>query len=153
MLFSPSGGSSSHATLKLSRALSAPSSFAVSAAVLLIDEEPEKKIAVSLVNTVFSDSVQLGETSEETPATDTEDPAEGEPEPYGSTWWLRTGAHQPPYFRSLPKDTYWMSGHDGQRTVVVPSADLVVVRMGFSPTYADQDPRVEQLVRAAIDAT
>lgn len=83
----------------------------------------------------------------------TEDPAEGEPEPYGSTWWLRTGAHQPPYFRSLPKDTYWMSGHDGQRTVVVPSADLVVVRMGFSPTYADQDPRVEQLVRAAIDAT
>ena len=38
-------------------------------------------------------------------------------------------------------------------TVVVPSADLVVVRMGFSPTYADQDPRVEQLVRAAIDAT
>ena len=35
----------------------------------------------------------------------------------------------------------------------IAGADLVVVRMGFSPTYADQDPRVEQLVRAAIDAT
>jgi len=29
---------------------------------------------------VFSDGVQLGETSEETPATDTEDPAEGSAE-------------------------------------------------------------------------
>lgn len=37
----------------------------------------------------------------------------------------------------LPADTYRAVGHDGQRIYVVPSANLVVVRMGFSPSVED----------------
>jgi len=45
---------------------------------------------------------------------------------------------------TLPADTYWAQGHDGQRLYVVPSADLVVTRLGFSPDA--EDLRVEELV-------
>jgi CubicO group peptidase (beta-lactamase class C family) len=33
----------------------------------------------------------------------------------------------------LPADTFWFEGHDGQSVAVVPSKDLVVVRMGLTP--------------------
>ncbi|HSN44463.1 MAG TPA: hypothetical protein VLR88_10460, partial [Propionibacteriaceae bacterium] len=42
----------------------------------------------------------------------------------------------------LPADAYWAAGHDGQRLYVVPSARLVVVRLGFT----QGDPVVEPLV-------
>ncbi|UOE44169.1 serine hydrolase domain-containing protein [Agromyces larvae] len=51
----------------------------------------------------------------------------------------------------LPEDTYYAAGHDGQKVLVVPSEDLVVVRMGFTPAY-DEDPSVVALVEAAIAA-
>jgi CubicO group peptidase (beta-lactamase class C family) len=45
---------------------------------------------------------------------------------YGGFFWLnRSGAMQ-----TLPEDAYWMAGAGGQRTVIVPSLDLVIVRMG-----------------------
>jgi CubicO group peptidase (beta-lactamase class C family) len=51
-------------------------------------------------------------------------PAWKEPE-YGGLFWLnRTGAWP------LPEDAYFMAGAGGQRTFVVPSLDLVIVRMG-----------------------
>ncbi len=46
----------------------------------------------------------------------------------------------------LPEDTFWATGHDGQRLYVVPSADLVVLRMGFSPGVASADLRDSELV-------
>ncbi|MBM7831628.1 CubicO group peptidase (beta-lactamase class C family) [Agromyces cerinus] len=51
----------------------------------------------------------------------------------------------------LPADTYYMSGHDGQKVVMVPSEELVVVRMGFTPA-ADDEPSERQLVADAIAA-
>lgn len=52
----------------------------------------------------------------------------------------------------LPEDTFWATGHDGQRVYVVPSADLVVTRMGFSPEVDSGDLRTDTLVADLIDA-
>ena len=59
--------------------------------------------------------------------------AESDADAYGMSWWLNQRADGTLRYPTLPSDAYWMSGHDGQRVYVVPSADLVVVRMGFSP--------------------
>ena len=50
----------------------------------------------------------------------------------------------------LPADAAWALGHDGQSMVVIPSAQLVVVRLGLTPTklgYKSQ-AMVQKLVRA-----
>lgn len=51
----------------------------------------------------------------------------------------------------LPLDTFWMLGHDGQSIAIIPSAGLVVVRLGLTPSALDYGP--EALVRAVLDAT
>ena len=33
----------------------------------------------------------------------------------------------------VPEDAFWPAGYMGQMTVVIPSADMVVVRLGPSP--------------------
>ena len=52
---------------------------------------------------------------------------------YAAGWWVNRQANGTLVDPALPADAYWASGHDGQRVYVVPSADLVVVRLGFSP--------------------
>jgi hypothetical protein len=52
---------------------------------------------------------------------------------YGWQIWLKLdespGLGEPPF----PEDAYYMQGHDGQVVAIVPSLDLVIVRLGFSP--------------------
>ncbi|SFO29274.1 CubicO group peptidase, beta-lactamase class C family [Mesorhizobium sp. NFR06] len=50
----------------------------------------------------------------------------------------------------LPKDTYWMEGHDGQTVAIIPSEQLVVVRLGLTPTKLNYRPQtmVTALVKA-----
>ena len=50
----------------------------------------------------------------------------------------------------LPKDTYWMEGHDGQTVAIIPSEQLVVVRLGLTPAKFGYRPQtmVAALVKA-----
>ncbi|PWK72765.1 serine hydrolase [Aminobacter sp. AP02] len=41
----------------------------------------------------------------------------------------------------LPEDAFWMQGHDGQSVAVVPSAHLVVVRLGLTPSKLHYKPQ------------
>ncbi len=50
----------------------------------------------------------------------------------------------------LPGDTFWMSGHDGQSIAIMPSADLVVLRMGLTPhrDHYRPQPLIQAVLRA-----
>jgi CubicO group peptidase (beta-lactamase class C family) len=48
---------------------------------------------------------------------------------YGSFFWLNVGR----YYPSAPGDMYSCNGHDGQRIFILPSKDLIVVVVGYSP--------------------
>lgn len=49
----------------------------------------------------------------------------------------------------LPQDTFWLSGHDGQTVAIIPSRDLVVVRMGLTPSRLGYKP--QGLLEALLD--
>jgi CubicO group peptidase (beta-lactamase class C family) len=80
-----------------------------------------------------------------TEVTETDDPGNG------MSW--RTNAMLDGELRwpGLPEDAYYASGHDGQKLLVVPSEDLVVVRMGFTPEV-DADESIVTFVEEAIAA-
>ncbi|RWD62861.1 MAG: class C beta-lactamase-related serine hydrolase [Mesorhizobium sp.] len=50
----------------------------------------------------------------------------------------------------LPNDTVWMEGHDGQTVAIIPSEQLVVVRLGLTPAKFGYRPQtmVGALVKA-----
>lgn len=52
---------------------------------------------------------------------------------YGAGVWLRPSPSAAEPMSELPADAFWASGKDGQFVVVVPSRDLVVVRLGTTP--------------------
>ena len=48
---------------------------------------------------------------------------------YGSLFWTNKGH----YYPTAPADMYSCNGHDGQQIFIIPSKDLVVVLLGYSP--------------------
>jgi CubicO group peptidase (beta-lactamase class C family) len=55
---------------------------------------------------------------------------------YGAHFWLNAGEKDEPRIRwypDLPTDLYAARGHDGQYLTIIPSLDLVVVRLGNTP--------------------
>ncbi len=78
--------------------------------------------------------------------------ADGIEHGYGAQWWLNDRGDGTLRMPSVPTDTYWASGNEGQQVVVVPSADLVVVRLGLS-TFSGVDWGLEPLLRGVIAAT
>ena len=48
---------------------------------------------------------------------------------YGSLFWL----NQSKYYPAAPEDMYSCNGHDGQQIFIIPSKELVVVLVGYSP--------------------
>jgi len=73
--------------------------------------------------------------------------------PYGYSWWLNRPFPQAqigkPY-PGFPDDMFLASGHDGQEIIVVPSWDLVVVRLGNDRFGKRMDlSRVGAILKAA----
>ena len=74
-------------------------------------------------------------------------PAWSKPQ-YGGLFWLNRTGRAP-----LPGDAYWMGGDGEQRVTIVPSLDLVVVRLGHvagGDTAAESLARSLELVAAAV---
>jgi len=57
-------------------------------------------------------------------------PAPGDPDQgYGGRFWLNRGRAMD----QIPEDAFWAAGFMGQTTMVIPSRDMVIVRLGPSP--------------------
>lgn len=54
-------------------------------------------------------------------------PTNGSNGRYGAHFWLNAGGH----FPDVPKDMYSANGFQGQTVAIIPSKDLVIVRMGL----------------------
>lgn len=74
-----------------------------------------------------------------TPASDSKDG-------YGSFFWL----NKDKYWPDIPEDMFNCQGHDGQEIFIIPSKDLVVVVLGYSPK-PDRVVDWNALVRDIID--
>lgn len=72
----------------------------------------------------------------------------------GLSWWTNVkveGVHTEKPFKDLPDDTYMGLGHWGQRLVVVPSKDVIVVRFGDDREVGVLS--VNDMVKAALALT
>lgn len=56
--------------------------------------------------------------------------------------WLAAPGGDSSATAGLPEDTFWMEGHDGQSVAIVPSAKLVVVRLGLTPSWLRYRPQI-----------
>lgn len=63
---------------------------------------------------------------------------------YGSFFWLNTNG----YIESAPGEMFMCRGHDGQRIFILPSHDLAVVVLGYSP---DDSMDFNMLVKDIIE--
>lgn len=50
---------------------------------------------------------------------------------YGAQFWLNDSG----FFPDVPKDMYYCSGYQGQMVAIIPSKDLVIVRMGLNEDF------------------
>lgn len=64
--------------------------------------------------------------------------------------WLEGPTEDETKSYGLPADTYWFIGHDGQSMAIVPSAKLVAVRLGLTPSGLGwgPEPMIKQLLAA-----
>ncbi|WP_223976228.1 serine hydrolase [Bradyrhizobium sp. RD5-C2] len=82
-------------------------------------------------------------------------PPSAEEYSYGAGFWTQRG--DAPAARSriaggFPADSFMAAGSQGQYTIVIPSQDLVIVRIGWSYTPNDDRVATERLVRETIAA-
>jgi CubicO group peptidase (beta-lactamase class C family) len=74
---------------------------------------------------------------------------------YGAQFWLNLDAHQSSGKKTrtwpkVPADAYYMSGFQGQNVVVIPSKNLVIVRLGY--TTPGTSSGIETLIAGVIEA-
>ncbi len=72
-------------------------------------------------------------------------PAKGSDGDYGAQFWLNQGGEYP----KSPKDMFYCDGYQGQYVYILPSQDLVIVRMGLAgyPVF-DADTMIEGIIGA-----
>jgi CubicO group peptidase (beta-lactamase class C family) len=69
---------------------------------------------------------------------------------YGYTFWVNTdGTH----WAATPRDAFAFQGYGSNRCYVVPSLDLVVVRLGYAPPVLPDNAILPSVVNAVIDST
>lgn len=74
-------------------------------------------------------------------------PAPGDPNRgYGGLFWLNRGGQMD----RVPSDAFWPAGFMGQLTIVIPSADMVVVRLG--PSDGDPYEYMNETIGRVLDA-
>ena len=71
---------------------------------------------------------------------------------YGAQFWLNAGAPNAPRNRqypNVPADLYWADGFEGQNVFVLPSKNLVVVKLSLSQNgeYLDDDKFLHDLIQ------
>ena len=62
-------------------------------------------------------------------------PTQGSNKTYGAHFWLNAGG----YYKDAPRDLYSCNGYQGQRVFIIPSLDLVIVRLGTSEKFDFND--------------
>ena len=85
------------------------------------------------------------------------EPSPAAPDDYGrGQVWLHgpTGdtpeGEDPDAGFNLPDDAFWMLGHDGQTTTIIPSKNLVVVRLGLTPSGMRYRPQAMVAALAGV---
>jgi CubicO group peptidase (beta-lactamase class C family) len=74
---------------------------------------------------------------------------------YGAGFWTQRGDSTAARVRvaaGMPPDSFMAKGSQGQYTIVVPSRDLVIVKIGWAYTRDDDHVAVERLVTETIAA-
>ncbi|WP_317192855.1 serine hydrolase domain-containing protein [Aureivirga marina] len=73
----------------------------------------------------------------------THSPAPNSDDRYGEHFWINKGGFYP----NSPRDMYSANGYQGQRIFIIPSKDMVIVRLGYSETDRfDFDGLVSKIV-------
>jgi CubicO group peptidase (beta-lactamase class C family) len=65
---------------------------------------------------------------------------------YGGLFWLNRGGR----LDRVPEDAFWAAGFMGQTTMIIPSRDMVVVRLGPSP--GDYNTYLNEVVGRVLEA-
>lgn len=76
----------------------------------------------------------------------TSTPASDSKGDYGAFFWL----NQNDYFPGGPKDMIFCQGHDGQKIFIIPSKDVVIVILGYSPS-PENEININGLLKDIID--
>ena len=74
---------------------------------------------------------------------------------YGAGFWTQRGnsaAARQRIAAGFPADSFMAIGSQGQYTIVIPSHELVIVKIGWAYTPHDDHVAVERLVRETIAA-
>jgi CubicO group peptidase (beta-lactamase class C family) len=71
---------------------------------------------------------------------------------YGAQFWLNAGAPEHPekrMFPDVPADLFWADGYEGQNVFILPSKNLVVVKLSLSSgNYLDDNKFLADIISA-----